>query len=103
MPLFHGHTFCQVPRLVDIAPKFHGDMIGKKLERYGSQNRRQIFGRLRDQYNIITNQREFTAFALRANGNNRSTAGLNLLNIAQIFGEDCVMWGDEDRGRLGIH
>ena len=46
--LLDGDRLGKIPRLIDVAPPAHGDVIGQQLQRNDFQNRREFFGSRRD-------------------------------------------------------
>ncbi len=98
-PLFDRHALRKIAGLVDIATEFHRYVVGQQLQWNDAENRRQIVRSVGYQNHIVADFFQ-GGVALRSNRDDRTFAGFDLLDVADVFLEDGILGSNEQRGCL---
>ena len=78
-------------------------MVGEHLQDDGSQDRSQDLRSIRNQDHIVTDEREFLPLAFGSDRDDRASAGLDLLDVAEVLRKDGIVRRDHHGGSLCIH
>src|SRR3989442_12501278 len=98
---FHGYTFGEVARLVDVAAAQHGAVVGKELQGHDGQQRGQDFVGARD-LDPVVNQRLQSGAAFRGHGDDVPFAGANLLDVGHYLVIRGVLRDESQGGEVGV-
>src|SRR3990172_9164163 len=98
-PLFNGDALCQIPRLVDVTPTQHPDVVSQQLQGYDQQDRREIGAGNRDRDTVIREGRHLR-IACVEQGYHLAAPALHFLDIRDDLLMERIRRGKNDDRHL---